>query len=78
MFKIVQPWFKFKIASVFILLLFPAGDVMNKTLQKLGNKITNLPTEWRVRALNTVANLLELKVIHEFSHNFLICLLGCC
>jgi len=71
----VQPWFRFKTASVFIILLFPTGDMMNKTMQKLGNKITNLPTEWRVRALNTVANLLELKVIHEFSHHFLICLL---
>jgi hypothetical protein len=50
---------------------------MNMTLNKLGNKITNLPTEWRVRALNTVANLLELKVINDFRHHFLICLLGC-
>ena len=74
----MQLWFRFKIASVFIILLFRTGDVMNKAMQKLGNKITSLPTEWRVRALNTVANLLELKVIHEFSHNFLICLLGCC
>jgi len=41
------------------------GDMMNKTMQKLGNKITNLPTEWRVRALNTVANLLELKVADQ-------------
>jgi len=74
----VRLWFRFKIASVFIILLFRTGDVMNKAMQKLGNKITSLPTEWRVRALNTVANLLELKVIHEFSHNFLIFLLGCC
>jgi len=74
----VLPWFWFKIASVFIIPLFPTGDVMNKTMQKLGKQITSLPSEWRVRALNTVANLLELKVIHEFIHNFLICLLGCC
>jgi hypothetical protein len=78
LFKIVQPWFKFKMTSVFIMLMFPTADMMNETMQKLGNKITNLPSEWRVGALNTVANLLELKVIHVFSHNFLICLLGCC
>ncbi|GFG29907.1 hypothetical protein Cfor_09925 [Coptotermes formosanus] len=41
------------------------GDMMNKTMKKLGNKITNLPTEWKVRALNTVANLLELKVADQ-------------
>jgi hypothetical protein len=30
--------------------------------------ITDLPTEWRVRALNTVANLLELKVMFQSSY----------
>ena len=74
----MQPWFKFKMANVSIILVSPTGDVMNKAMKKLGNKITNLPTEWRVRALNTVSNLLELKVIHELRHHCLVCLLGCC
>lgn len=69
----MQPWFKFKMVIVSIILLFATGDMMNKTMKKLGNKITNLPTEWKVRALNTVANLLELKVIHELCHNCLVC-----
>jgi hypothetical protein len=62
--KMMQPWLKFKLASVLITFMSPTGGVMNLTMKKLANAITNLPTEWRVRALNTVANLLELKVIH--------------
>lgn len=61
-----------------IRLLSLSGDTMSHTMKKLAHKITNLPTVLRVRALNTVANLLELKVMLQSSNQPLICLLRCC
>lgn len=55
--------------SVSVRLLSLAGDTMRNTIKKLADMITNLPTEWRVRALNTVANLLELKVMFQSSYH---------
>jgi radical SAM superfamily enzyme len=51
--------------SVSIRLLSLSGDTMKNTIKKLAHMIINIPTEWRVRALNTVANLLELKVMFQ-------------
>jgi hypothetical protein len=73
-----QPGLQFEVVCVLIRLLSAAGDTMNHTMKKLAHKITNLPTEWRVRALNTVANLLELKVMLRSSYHPLIHLLRCC
>jgi hypothetical protein len=44
---------------------------MRNRIKKLASIITNLPTEWRVRALNTVANLLQLKVMLQSSYRLL-------
>lgn len=38
------------------------GDTMDTTMKHLADKIATLPTEWRVRALNAVGNLLQLKI----------------
>ncbi|KAJ9587033.1 hypothetical protein L9F63_019375, partial [Diploptera punctata] len=42
-------------------MLASLGETMDSTMKCLADKISDLPTEWRVRALNTVANLLKLK-----------------
>ncbi|XP_066999030.2 26S proteasome non-ATPase regulatory subunit 5 [Anabrus simplex] len=43
-------------------MLSSLGDAMNNAMKTLACKIANSPTEWRVRALNTVANIIALKV----------------
>nr|CAD7441459.1 unnamed protein product [Timema bartmani] len=37
------------------------GDSMSQSMKMLGNNIKTLPAEWKVRALNTVANLIQVK-----------------
>nr|CAD7411481.1 unnamed protein product [Timema poppensis] len=39
------------------------GDSMSKSMKMLGNNIKTLPAEWKVRTLNTVANLIQVKKI---------------
>ncbi|XP_069676869.1 26S proteasome non-ATPase regulatory subunit 5 isoform X3 [Periplaneta americana] len=47
-------------------------DTMDQTMKKLAHKISNLPTELRVRAMNTVANLLQLKLPDQNSQSLAI------